>query len=217
METVPKNQINIGDLRVRLYGYFLTENNHRYKQFDKRNGDSFSIDFFPTKPDISASLDDLSGVRDFYRQMLCPNGIGLLQCDVVEFCGMLAVSVVVKVRLEPTGLAFIGSYTIPRLHHSFVLKFQSAENGPTGVRETMVMAMHSDLEFDETTGKMIGRAADPYDATVQFPLMRNLADDEKYDSEFPDHPLTKTRLFMRELRKHVSISDRYRQLPPFTP
>jgi len=46
---------------------------------------------------------------------------------------------------------------------------------------------------------------DPYDPARKDPLMRNLADDEKYDEAFPWHPLARVRRKLADIRETTRI------------
>jgi len=165
----------------------------------------FSVNFFDMPPDIGAALDDEGAIQRFYRDMLVPNGTGMIHCIVRDFCGVPAVDLLTKHLLDPHGLLVLHSMTIPRRDFSFVLKYQALEGPPTGLRESVVFASEQ-IEFDEQTGLPNGWVADPYDPTLEYHGMRNLADDPKYDAQFPEHPLSRSRAFMTNLESITDIA-----------
>jgi hypothetical protein len=82
----------------------------------------------------------------------------------------------------------------------------ATERGLTGVREAVVAAT---LMRD---GKLLPReyqqrwGNDPYDAASRDAdpsLLRFMSDDESYDQEFPQHPLSKVRRMLATLANHV--------------
>ena len=77
----------IKDIDVNLDGWHLSGQNESIVQYDHANGDVFSINFFDKQPDIGASLGDVTEIRNFYRNMLIPNKMGLLECDVYDIDG----------------------------------------------------------------------------------------------------------------------------------
>jgi hypothetical protein len=178
-------------------------------------GDALSINYFPTVPDIEAGLDDLPGLRMFYRRSAEIHGVALVEADVLSLHGLKAVRTIMKARLDPRGFAFLGSYTLPFADRSFVLKLQSLEQGVTGIREATVMAMDGNPRIDEATGKIIGWEQDPYDPGYQASFMRNKADDSQYDASFPDHPLSKVRRYLAQLSGCVEIAPDLKSLPAF--
>ena len=212
-----RKRISIKDIGVALDGWHLSGENENIVQYDHENGDVFSINFFAKQPDIGASLGDVTGIRNFYREMLIPNNMGLLECDVHSIDGMPSIYMLAKLLMEPRGFVFLASHTIPRRDCSFVLKYQAVETGMTGIRESAVMAMLPTPEIDEQTNKMIGWCSDPYDKSLEYPVMCNKADALEYDNKFPDHPLSRTRKFMEQLPNIVNVTDKLRKTPEFKP
>ncbi len=80
------------------------------------------------------------------------------------------------------------------------------ELGTTGVREAIVTATlmsEGKLSPDEYELRW---AQDPYDPAyrgVDRSVLRFMSDDENYDQEFPQHPLSKVRRILATLSKHV--------------
>lgn len=210
-----RKRITIKDVDVDLDGWHLSGQNESIVQYVHANGDVFSINFFDKQPDIGASLSDVTGIRNFYRNMLIPNKMGLLECDVRAIDETPSVYMLAKLMMEPRGFVFLASHTIPRRDCSFVLKHQAVESGMTGIRESAVMAMLPTPKIDENTKKIIGWCTDPYDDSLEYDVMCNKADSREYDNQFPDHPLSRTRKFMNELPNAVTVSDRLRKTPGF--
>lgn len=184
--------------------------------FTNAEGDRLSINYFPVVPDIAADIADAAALRSFYRAAAEAGGVAMLEVIPVQVSGLPAVHTLLKARLEPRGFAFIGSLTLPFEDRSYVIKVQSVEIGITGGREAAVMAMQQGaFELDEQTGKLIGWEQDPYDLAYRGSFMRNVADDEKYDAAFPDHPLSKVRGYLKELTETVELSAEIRTGKPF--
>ena len=64
------------------------------------------------------------------------------------------------------------------------------------MREAVVldqMVAAGRITFQEKDERILGWTQDPYDPTLDAPLLRNLAEDEQYDAQFPDHPLSRLR------------------------
>ena len=210
-----RKRITIKDVDVKLDGWQYSGQSDSVIQYAHANGDVFSVNFFDKPPDIGASLSDVTGIRSFYRNMLIPNKMGLLECDVHAIDGTPSVYMLAKLMMEPRGFVFLASQTIPRRDCSSVLKYQAVESGMTGIRESAVMAMLPTPKIDEKTNKIIGWCTDPYDASLEYEVMCNQADSREYDNQFPDHPLSRTRKFMDELPNVVTMSDRFRKCPAF--
>ena len=56
---------------------------------------------------------------------------------------------------------------------------------------------------------------DPYDPSIRAPLQRNRAEEETYDSQFPDHPLSRVRSLLGHLRESLEIAPEIRTAAPF--
>lgn len=196
-------------------GWHDSTQNESLRQYDHELGDVFSVNFFDLPPDIGASLTDERAIQDFYRALLQPNGAGMIHCTVRSFCDMPCVDLLTKYLLDPHGLFVMHSLTIPKRDFSFVLKYQAIEGPLTGLRESAVFASEQ-ISIDEETGLPIGWVADPYDPSLEYDVMRNLADDPKYDAQFPEHPLSRARDFVANLESITDVAEIVRDAQPFS-
>ncbi len=184
--------------------------------FANAAGDGLGVYFFDARPDIEADAGDTPALRNFYRDAVVSAGMAMLEVDAQRFAGIAAVRTVFKGRLEPRGFAFLGSYTLPFAHCSFVIKVQSLEGGVAGLRESSVMMMQEpSLQCDEESGGIIGWEKDAYDPSYTAAFLPNLADAAVYDEYFPDHPLSRVRGYLDEIGRELVVAERIRDLPPF--
>lgn len=116
-------------------------------------------------------------------------------------------------------MSYVGCFTLPFRDFSFVVKAQCEEEGTTGIRDSFVLAtMISEDRFDLSEaedGKIPGWWQNPYDSTVELPIMRNLSEDEQYDAQFPDHPLSRLRNILGQLQPVISVSQEVKNPAPF--
>ncbi|MDG9672155.1 hypothetical protein ONV78_30770 [Hahella sp. CR1] len=178
-------------------------------------GDILSVNYYPMVPDIGAELDDIGSLRGFYRSVAEANGLAPLEIELENLKGLRAVKTLYKIRMDPTGFAFLGSYTLPFANCSYVIKVQAVESGITGMRECAVLLIEDCKEADEETGKLIGWEADPYDANYKADFMANRADHPKYDEKFPEHPLSRTREYLKEIFDDIEFDNSLKDLPAF--
>ena len=184
--------------------------------FTNAAGDGLGIYFFDGRPDIVADVGDTPALRNFYREAVVSAGMAMLEVDAQQLAGIASVRAVFKGRLEPQGFAFLGSYTLPFAHCSFVIKVQSLEGGITGLRESSVMMMQEPpLQCDEESGSVIGWEKDAYDPSYTAAFLPNLAAAAIYDKHFPDHPLSRVSSYLDEISRELAVADRIRNLPPF--
>ena len=168
-----------------------------------------TVHFFPLVPDLPAPLHEFDRLRTALAADVGGRGGGLIEAVPGTVHGVPAVRQLIKVRLPDTahGQGFLGSWTVPKASCSLVLKVQAAETGMTGVREAVV--------FDQVGLEAYFRPH-PYSAGERFGgLPCHVADDEQWDAQFPDHPLTLVRAALNRVTPTVTLDEHFRQLPPF--
>lgn len=98
-------------------------------------------------------------------------------CMVGGFKGYRTIMAIPNEEQE-YGLTFIGTFTIPLKSACFEVKCVYCEDGLTGARETVIMAKEDCRDNFYT---------------------------EKYDRDFPGHPLTLVRKTMNEVYEHINV------------
>jgi hypothetical protein len=153
-------------------------------------------------------------------------GLGVIEIDTLEINECLVIRTIFKAPQEPSGMSYWGSIMLPFRDFSYVVKVHCREDSiTTGLRETVVfeeMLKSGQIKVRAgKSGKAItqdtieGWAEDPYDDAIKIPLMRNLAEAEAYDTQFPNHPLTRLRRILRRIVETMSIDDRLKHEPKF--
>ena len=173
------------------------------------NGDQVSLNYFDLVPDLPASLDEMPKLRHDLAVMTGHVGC-LIEAHHVRLGDVPALFQVVKLPLpdQPSGQAFIGSFTVPKADRSAVLKFQALERGTTGMREAVLVAQ---LGFD---GWVMPH---PYAPEVQGRLPFHKGDDPRYDAQFADHPLSRLRAWAHHVIRTARVEPSFAALPPFEP
>lgn len=79
----------------------------------------------------------------------------------------------------------------------FYLQGYFRETGMTGMRESMVAsAMMSDDSIKrDSNGMILGWSRDPYDENFNVGFLMNISEEERFDPQFPLHPLSELRAF----------------------
>ena len=103
-------------------------------------GDGIGVYYFAIPPDIKADLQSIDGVRKFYRDSIAPDGLGMIEVEILEVDGCPAVRTIFKSPQQPTGMTYLGSITLPFRDFSYVMKVQCRETGMTGVRDAAVLS-----------------------------------------------------------------------------
>lgn len=182
--------------------------------FERAPGDVLSAFSFDIPPDIPCALSKLTTLRSFYREQISEAGGGIVSITIVEVDGVEAIEAIFKVPQEPTGMTYLASLTIPFRDQSYVVKVECPEIGMTGLRETIVVASLGDaVDFEDWEKEW---AQDPYDPTHRGPALRNKAEEEEWDAQFPEHPLSRARTYLKELRETTKLSEALKSAAPFT-
>ena len=173
------------------------------------SGDELSLHFFDRPPDLPAPLTDMPAIRDGYRTGVAAQGGGIVSVNPVTIGRLTAVETVFKYPQQPHGMTYAGAITLPFRDFSLVLRVICREIGMTGLRDSMVFAKmlsaRSVTVVIEGAPRIADWAKDPYDSTYAEGNLRNRSDDERWDVEFPDHPLSRVRTCLKQ-RARVAAS-----------
>jgi hypothetical protein len=150
-------------------------------------------------------LSDDNAVRRRCRELAQDMNSGLVQADFVAGAHGPAVMFIYK-RLDRPAFVFTGWLVVsPTSKTSLVWTIVAREGGMTGVREAIITAMLANEGKLTNESYQASWAQDPYDpafAGVDRSTLRYLSDDESYDSQFPQHPLSRVR---RKLNEVVAV------------
>lgn len=136
--------------------------------------------------------------RDLVRDEVLRRGGGLVAADLFARGAARLGRVIAKFPQNPSGMTFEGWLVFARGESEHLLTVRFPEASTTGVRDTAVFLLWEKdrpADADPSSGWM----ADPYDPARRDPLMRNGADDERYDAKFPEHPLSLLRVELRRI------------------
>jgi len=158
-------------------------------------------DFNPFPLQLPVPLDDINAIRHFIKETVNSKGCGLVEADFVTAGGLKMIRAIEKQKQQPTGMAYKGSLTIPLPDSNFILRAWCFEVGITGFRDAMV-ADEFMAAGKLPPGQWDAWTADSYNLGPQ-PVMRNHSEDEKYDAQFPDHPLSRVRNFLNRMQSSL--------------
>jgi|SRR5579859_2697678 len=175
--------------------------------------DGLYLNIFNIPPDIEANLDDLVALRASYRSIMNAGGAGMVSLDIVELNGVPAIKQIVKIPIpkKEHGLIYLASYTLPFAEFSYVIKVQCQEWGTTGIREAVVgnEALASGrVKLDSNNRKIVGWNRESFSDM-------NLAETEEYDNQFPQHPLSRARRYLNEIKLNLVIDAEVASAPKF--
>lgn len=176
---------------------------------------ALSLHFFDLVPDLP-SIKDVNILRDFYRENISQNSGALVKVDMIELKGFTTVKTIFKFPQDPTGMTYLASLTIPFANYSYVIKIQAAEVGITGMRDSLVLSeFMADDKVSLEDDKIVGWFADPYDDSIKEGLLMNKSEQEIYDSQFPEHPLSQARGLLKQIEEEIEFNEKLEKLDKF--
>lgn len=177
---------------------------------------SFSLFFFQLPPDLPLKVKDVDSWRAFYRNIATEKGGGLVECNLVDMRGLTGIRFIIKIPQQPHGMYYMSAITIPFLNYSYVIRVQALEIGPTGFREAVVVdQLLKSKEIQITDNGIDNWMADPYDKSIKTGMLLNLAEDRKYDNQFPDHPLSALRQLLDKLQGETQFAPEVYKAAPY--
>jgi hypothetical protein len=185
-----------------------------------RAGEVIFMQSFGRAPDIQSSLQSLTDLRQEWRALAAKSGGAIVEVETRTIDGCEALQAILKMPQQPTGMAYLGSITVPFRDFSYQVNVAAREQGVTGLRDTAVFAewmQQGDVAWDEGTGKPKGWMHDPYDPSIETPLAWNQSEAETYGAEFIDHPLSRLRSLMVHIEAALKLADEVRAEPRFHP
>jgi hypothetical protein len=149
-------------------------------------------------------LSDLAAVRSHFQHVVRTRGGALISCDVVPTGGRAMVRTVSKYRAgRGYAMAYTASLTAPMANWIVELLISGSEDQVTGVREAVV-TFEMSQEAGPSEQRQLAQKVFPfewkferYEPETRGDLAYLLSDDDKYDSRFPEHPLSRVRRWLR--------------------
>lgn len=163
------------------------------------DGDGVGLYFFGMKPDLPEAQPSLEAFIESYRML---TGGDLVEIGVRPTAGFQIVRTIAKAPQSPSGMTYVGAFTIPFQDFSYVVKIMCEERGTTGLREAQLLdrgLAAGKISFNEE-----GRISGDWDP-----------DDETHDAEFPDHPLSRCRRGLRLIGSSLPMSGELKKYPVF--
>lgn len=215
MNLFNRNKANIESIIIPDFGWVKKVNEKNFQQW--LNSDqtmALSINYFDESPDLPSI--DIEVLRDFYRKQMNSISGGIVELIISKLIPYFAIKTIFKIPQEPNGMTYLASIVIPFKNCSYVIKIQAPEVGLTGMRDsTMVSKLLAQNVIQMGENGLEGWFRDPYNPQIKDGLLMNLSEEEKYDSDFPNHPLSKTREMMKEIESKIEFKKEIAKLRRF--
>lgn len=176
-------------------------------------GSQVRIQRLDVEPGLVAPLSDLDALREQYRNRAATDNAAVVFLDAQHVAGLPTLKVVLKYLQKPRGMTYVGFLMFPFESLSYVVQVICTEVGIIGIRDATVAEKAGGLAGNGNASHWF---QDPYAPTFEAALLRSKADDEEWDAEFPDHPLSRVRATLAHVAEGCEVADELRQLPPFT-
>jgi len=180
----------------------------------KTNNDQLSINLFTERPDFNANLSDIEVLRQQTLDSIRQYSGEVAEIRTVELDDIPALCLIIKIPQPQGGYVYIGTYTLAFQQSSYVIKVQCAETQHIGQRETFALQQlitSGQLELD------IGSPSfSPDSITPEMEaLISQTSDSTRFDSQFPQHPLSRTRLILNHIYKTIQLNVALKKLELF--
>jgi hypothetical protein len=198
--------VTVSSLMLDGANWGLEEENPTENVFGSKAGDVVGVELRNEETIFKLDFNDMPALRANIRMGF--GGAGLLSADVVEYKSVgdksgrviKGVAIITKLPQMPSGRSYNGLIFLPFKDFSFSIYMRYEEGGMTGRREAAladVLLEAGEISIDEEAGKVTGFEEDLYDPQQRGPLVRNKAEREEYDEQFPQHPLSRLRACMQ--------------------
>jgi hypothetical protein len=144
-------------------------------------GDRVTLCALPRQPGYRAIADDLDAIRAKTRNQAAQYGGAIVEVELCDIGGVAAIREILKIPQKPTGMGYMGSFSLPLSDCAYLITAACPERGITGIRDTAIFAkllQSGDIKFEDGAAGPVGWMADPYDPSILGPPARNRADDE---------------------------------------
>jgi len=187
-------------------GWKILEESNAHRMYDTGAGDVVRLAFNGTRPSWTFDLTDLSAATSFYEKQSSDLGGALISLGIENQSNVEILSGVFKYRSpEANSLAayIVGMIIIPFRKFNYQINVECVERGTTGSREAAVsVILRQKGEWPEPQEEQPVRVEsmdDFFDKIRESKVRVVPSDDEKYDNDFPNHPLT----IVRDTQFHI--------------
>lgn len=169
-------------------------------------------------------LDDIEAVRQHFRETTREEDGGILSVEVTQVQERQAIVYYSKQVVNGIrGYRYIARCVIPTDNEWLEVRMDAIEMGPTGGRETVAtLSLGTNLESEPIPPnaaktpapggsskpgdtRIKGFFFDPYDEKYNDGAINSIADDTKYDTALPNHPLSRIRRLFPHVLKDMTL------------
>ena len=165
-------------------------------------GDMVALVYSPGPPGLPENVGSVEELRAGCAAKFKMPGGQIVELRVRRTKARPAMQVIFKTP-RGSGWTYVGSLCIPFRDFGFVIQSMCEERGTTGVREAMVTYFQNTIP-DATKIPDADLACPPWDS-----------DNQRFDSLFPGHPLSRLRRILNRVSDSVEIDASTAEQPGF--
>ncbi|MBS2009707.1 MAG: hypothetical protein JST01_21815 [Cyanobacteria bacterium SZAS TMP-1] len=205
-------KVSVSSLSLKEPHWTLAEKSPNENVFVSRDGDVVGIELRTEETVFKVDFNDLASLRSNIRMGF--GGAGLISADIEEYgtgeAKVRGVAIITKLPQLPAGMSYNGLIFLPFKDFSYSLYMRYEEGGISGAREAAVLepliaAGEVKLVVGAAGAVLDGFDEDLYEPSLRGHLVRNKAEREEFDGQFPEHPLSKLRACLRSVKESLQI------------
>jgi hypothetical protein len=210
---------SIASVRFDVASWYIKEQSDQKIVWFNRVPDMLLLEFAPHALDLPADLQDMAGMRAFIERMVRQNAGAVISVENVTCDELEGVKSIFKYRQTPSsrrsplGMAYLGLYIFPLAAMHYLLKVQCCEYGTTGLREAAVALLQPRPAPGEY--KKVSSMQELLSNLSQSEVRLTPADDEQYDTSFPNHPLSRLRGYLKHIEETFIVDENVKIAEPF--
>lgn len=189
----------------------LATSEDSFRTWGNHWGDVMSISFSGAPPSMP-SLFRLHALREFHDRHIEGNGGTILSLDLLQVKGVAVGKLLYKSQQSAGGWGYVGTLMIPFRDFHYSICLQTVEQAGDEVRADHVWGwLHESHPAEDCTRLWFGLDSAPTDPQ---PVLPCLADEERWDGTFPDHPLSRLRSELSRLIPTLVVSREVKNSAP---
>lgn len=209
------SSINVNLLSFEVFGWKTRDTNPNLKSWVKTDKTAF-IGVELNKVPYPYQVHEIEEIIDTERsEVIASDFGGIISCEIQNIKGYDFIKTIVKSPVSPVGIPpgmnYLGSLKLPLKDCYFEIMIKISEKGTSGMRDSILFSKwfqeNGELESHEN-GQIKGWVKDPYDESIVDGRPMNMSEQEKYDNDFPDHPLSELRQKMNMLKESMIIDEK---------
>ena len=188
-----------------------------------QSGNTYTLTSHRGKPE--APVDEVNELRDYVRKKAAAEQGGIIEAEIIQVDGHNAAYFITKDTIpDSMGYRYVGRCVISFDGGWHELRMDATAVGATGKREAILgvqLNLYSNAEMEDippealpTPGSRKGRSngkrikglfKDPYDSKFDSGSNYWVTDDAKFDSQFPQHELSRVRMKFPKIIDSITI------------